>query len=79
MVKQEKKHCIECGKELKGQYKYIGINSEEGYYTESEVEATQGFFPIGLGCYKKIKSNPYFYMSNGLGKNKKEERLSSHD
>ena len=52
----QKIECVECGKELKGKYKEIGINQETGDYTFDDKKATQGFFPIGLYCFKQIKN-----------------------
>ena len=46
--------CIICNKEIKGKYKEIGLNLN-GFYTENENLANQGFFPIGLKCYNIIK------------------------
>lgn len=52
---EEINECVKCGRELKGKHTQIGIIAETGKYTLDDEKATQGFFPIGIHCFKKVK------------------------
>jgi hypothetical protein len=50
--------CLICGKEIKkgSKHKYVHLleNGNIVSYSESDIEGSQGLFPVGLECAKKL-------------------------
>ncbi len=53
--------CLFCGKEIKKQEYFVHLLTNGCLInTDQEVAGSQGFFPIGSECKKKIPSDFYF-------------------
>lgn len=48
--------CLICGKEIKGKFKYVHLleNGNIVSYAGGDITNSQGLFPVGLNCAKKL-------------------------
>lgn len=54
-------HCIICGKQIKdtskAKYVHLLTNGNLVSYSGEDIEGSQGFFPVGIDCAKKLIIN----------------------